>query len=175
MAYRRKSWQEKMADKEGLPKILKLESSFPCYRAVAKLGAKVGDDCVIVNHSEVAEIMRAVPRGKLITIYEVCRLIAQKHGVQACCTLTTGIAIMTTANTVEEMIAEGKPNDTPYWRTLKAEGFLNEKFPGGIERHKELLEAEGFEVAQKGKRYHVPDFSKYLMYGESIFGENTAL
>jgi len=48
-------------------------------------------------------------------------------GIQACCTLTSGIAIMTTANAVEEMKKEGKPNDTPYWRTLKAEGFLNEK------------------------------------------------
>jgi len=48
-------------------------------------------------------------------------------GIQTCCTLTSGIAIMTTANAVEEMKKEGKPNDTPYWRTLKAEGFLNEK------------------------------------------------
>ena len=46
---------------------------------------------------------------------------------------------------------------------LKAEGFLNEKYPGGIERHKELLEAEGYEVAKKGKRYFVPDYGKYLI------------
>ena len=47
-------------------------------------------------------------------------------------------------------------------KTLKAEGFLNEKYPGGIERHKELLETEGFKVVRKGKRYLVPGFGKYL-------------
>ena len=32
---------------------------------------------------------------------------------------------------------------TPYWRTLKANGELNEKYPGGIEKQKELFEREG--------------------------------
>jgi len=31
MVYQEKSWQEKMADKKGLPKVLKLEKGFPCY------------------------------------------------------------------------------------------------------------------------------------------------
>ena len=33
--------------------------------------------------------------------------------------------------------------DTPYWRTLKAGGELNEKYPGGIPAQRALLEAEG--------------------------------
>jgi hypothetical protein len=40
MGYKRKSWQEKLADKKGLSKILKLEKSFPCYNAVHKMGAE---------------------------------------------------------------------------------------------------------------------------------------
>jgi len=31
MAYRRKAWQEKLQDKQDLPKILGLQMSFPCY------------------------------------------------------------------------------------------------------------------------------------------------
>jgi len=165
MACKRKTWQEKMAAKPGLPKILELQESFPCYKAVAKMGARPGDSCVLVNHSEVEEIMRQVPRGRLMTIYEICRELARKHGARACCTLTTGIGIMTVANAAEEMKREGRANDTPYWRTLKADGFLNEKYPGGAEGQKALLEAEGFRVVARGKRFAVQDYRDYLQTG----------
>lgn len=32
-------------------------------------------------------------------------------------------------------------DETPYWRTLKANGELNAKYPGGVEAQKEKLEA----------------------------------
>ena len=121
MPYRRKSWQEKLADKKGLPKILKLEERFPCYNAVHKMGAEVGDEVVLVNPSEVVEVMRKIPEGKVITIVEICKQIAKDHGVQACCSLTTGIFIMTAANATEEAAKEGKYLNIPYWRTLKAD------------------------------------------------------
>ena len=44
MVYKKKSWQEKLADKNNLPKVLKLQRKFPCYNAVHKMGADVGDD-----------------------------------------------------------------------------------------------------------------------------------
>jgi len=51
---------------------------------------------------------------------------------------------------------------TPWWRTLKAGRVLNEKYPGGPERQRELLEGEGHAVAAKGKKYVVADYEKYL-------------
>jgi prolipoprotein diacylglyceryltransferase len=39
---------------------------------------------------------------------------------------------MTAANAAEEAAKAGKGLDVPYWRTLKAGGFLNEKYPGGV-------------------------------------------
>jgi len=69
---------------------------------------------------------------------------------------------MTAANAVEEARQEGRELDIPYWRTLKADGYLNEKFPGGLEGHKALLEGEGFTVVQKGKRYFVPAYQDFL-------------
>ncbi|MEO0084446.1 MAG: hypothetical protein ABIJ94_01800 [candidate division WOR-3 bacterium] len=51
----------------------------------------------------------------------------------------------------------------PYWRTLKAEGFLNEKYPGGLESHKKLLENEGHKIISKGKKYQMVDFEKSLI------------
>jgi alkylated DNA nucleotide flippase Atl1 len=159
----KKTWQEKLEDKPSFPKVLKLEKKFPCYNAVHKMGAEVGDDIVLVNPSEVVEIMKQVPKGKLITIVEICKKIAKQHSVPACCTLTTGIFIMTAANATEEASREGKALDIPYWRTLKADGFLNEKYPGRQEAHKGLLERENFRVIARGKKYKVVDYEKYLM------------
>jgi alkylated DNA nucleotide flippase Atl1 len=159
----RKTWQEKLKDKPSLPKVLRLEKDFPCYKAVHKMGAEVGDETVLVNPSEVVAIMKQVPKGRLITIVEVCKQIAMNHDVKACCSLTTGIFIMTAANATEELSKEGKSLDIPYWRTLKTDGYLNEKFPGGQEAHKRLLEGENFSVIARGKRYKVVNYEKYLM------------
>ncbi len=161
MGYKRKSWQEKLADKNNLPKILKLQKNFPCYNAVHKMGAQVGDAVVLVNPSEVVSLMKQVPKGTLITLVDICKILAKKHGVDACCSLTAGIFVMTAANAAEEATFQGKPLGIPYWRTLKADGSLNEKYPGGALAQKKLLEAEGFTILKKGKRYVVEDFENY--------------
>ena len=158
----KKTWQQKLEDKASLPKVLKLEKGFPCYNAVHKMGTEAGDDVVLVNPSEVVEIMKQVPSGKLITIVEICKKIAKQHVVKGCCSLTTGIFIMTAANAAEAA-RDGKSLDVPYWRTLKSGGFLSPKFPGGQEAHKRLLEQEGYNVVQKGKNLLVQDFHKYLV------------
>ncbi len=70
---------------------------------------------------------------------------------------------MTAANAAEEY-AKGNQNlNIPYWRTLKAGGFLNEKYPGGAEAHKRLLEKEGFKISQKGKKFVVSDWQKHVV------------
>ena len=162
MGNRKKSWQEKLADKKGYPKTLKLEKRFPCYNAVHKMGAEAGDKVVLVNPSEVVEVMKRVQKGKLTTIVEICKKIAKKHRVKGCCSLTTGIFIMTAANATEEADKQGKSLNIPYWRTLKADGFLNEKYPGGAEAQKILLENEGFTVVQKGRKYRVQNYQDFL-------------
>ena len=53
----------------------------------------------------------------------------------------------------------------PYWRTLKTGGELNEKYPGGTEAQKALLEAEGHTVLSRGRkhlRYYVQDYERAL-------------
>jgi alkylated DNA nucleotide flippase Atl1 len=162
MGYKKKSWQEKLADKNNLPKVLKLQKKFPCYNATHRMGADVGDDVVLVNPSEIVELMEKVPKGKLVTIAEICKIIAKKHHVKACCSLTTGIFIMTAANATEETVRDRKPLRIPYWRTLKADGFLNEKYPGGVLTQKKLLEQEGFTILKKGKKLMVKDYEKYI-------------
>jgi hypothetical protein len=128
------------------------------------MGAEAGDRVVLANPSEIVGEMKQVPNGRLTTIVEICKKIAEKHNTEACCSLTTGIFIMTAAKATEEAAREGKSLDIPYWRTLKAGGFLNEKYPGGVEAHKRLLEEEGFKVIQKGRKFFVSDYEKFLAH-----------
>ncbi|HML47459.1 MAG TPA: MGMT family protein, partial [Clostridia bacterium] len=54
---------------------------------------------------------------------------------------------------------------TPYWRTLKAEGELNPKYPGGVEAQRAKLEAEGHTVVRRGRsreRYYVLNVQDHL-------------
>ncbi|MCR4428494.1 MAG: MGMT family protein [Caldiserica bacterium] len=162
----KKTWKQKIEEKKDFPKVLTLGENFPCFKAAHQMGASAGDQIVLVNPSEITPLMAIVPAGKLITIREICKKIAIDHKVKACCPLTTGIFIMAIANAVEEEIAQGSDSalaKIPYWRTLKGDGFLNEKYPGGVENQKKLLEGEGFKILPRGRKYQVSDFEKYLI------------
>jgi hypothetical protein len=153
----KKSWREKLDDSKDLPRIEKI---------TGKLSRRWGKGTfVIPAPSEVDEIMKKVPRGKLITINEIRSKLAQKHGTDIACPITTGIFAWIAANAAAEDEAEGRKEFTPYWRTLKTGGELNEKYPGGVQRQTQLLESEGFEVAQKGKKTVVLEYEKHIMRG----------
>ena len=76
-----------------------------------------------------------------------------------------GIFVAIAARAAGEMEAEGKPDVTPYWRTVKEGGKLNEKYPGGVAGQSARLEAEGLVVEPgRGKQPpHVRDYEKYLV------------
>jgi hypothetical protein len=153
----KKTWKEKLEDNKNMPKTLEFDPKFPCGKALQKLGAKPGDSVVLAPPIEVNEIMKKVPKYQLITLNDICRRLAIKHNTDYCCTLTTGIFVMTVANAAEET-----KSDLPYWRTIKNTGELNQKYPGGVEKQKQLLENEGHKIIKKGKKFYVSDFEDKL-------------
>lgn len=48
----------------------------------------------------------------------------------------------------EERRVLGKKRVTPYWRIIRGDGKLMEKFPGGRSRQARLLRAEGHRVVK---------------------------
>jgi alkylated DNA nucleotide flippase Atl1 len=144
----KKSWSEKLADDKDLPKVEVIPD-----RMAAKWGAGT---LVIPAPREVDQMMRAVPKGRVTTINQIRSALARKHGATIGCPLTTGIFAWIAANAAEEL-ATSRPNAriTPYWRTLKTGGLLNEKYPGGANRQKQLLKAEGHRIVKKGKHLMV--------------------
>ena len=150
----RKSWQEKLADSKGLPKIGEVMGPMTKRWGTGSM--------VIPAPKEVDAIMRMVPKGRLTTINEIRAALARKHGVNIGCPITTGIFAWIAAHAAEEAAVEGKKRITPYWRTLKSGGQLNEKYPGGIPALRKRLEAEGHTIFQKGKRFWAADFGNVL-------------
>jgi len=117
---------------------------------------------VIPAPIEVDGIMNKISAGKLVTINEIRVALAKKHKATIGCPMTTGIFAWIAANAAEEQKQHGEKEITPYWRTLKTGGFLNEKYPGGATTQKELLGQEGHTVIQKGKKYFVLNYEKSL-------------
>ncbi len=157
MAKLRKTWQEKLADDKDLPRIVEI---------TGKMSKRWGTGSVCIPAPrEVDEIMKKVPEGKVTTISEIRAILAQKHGATIGCPLTTGIFAWIAANAAEEAAAEGKANITPYWRTLKSKGELNEKYPGGVEVQAAHLREEGHTIEPgKGKKPpKVKDFERALV------------
>lgn len=151
----KKSWCEKLKDGKDLPKVEEITD---------KMSKRWGTGTVVIPAPmEVDEIMRNVPKGKLTTINEIRATLAKKHKATIGCPITTGIFAWVAANAAEEQKQKGEKNTTPYWRTLKTGGVINEKYPGGVEKQKKLLEKEGHKVIPKGKNYIVVDYEKSLM------------
>ncbi len=152
----KKTWREKLADDKDLPKVVKLDAT-----AAARWG---GRTLAIPAPREVDALMRRVPRGSVTTINELRAAVARQHHAAAGCPITTGIFSWIAAQAAAEAAVAGETNITPYWRTLKLQGELNPKYPGGIPALTARLEAEGHRVVQKGKRWFVADHDKVMAH-----------
>jgi alkylated DNA nucleotide flippase Atl1 len=154
MAYHKKTWREKFEDDKGCPKVV-------------ALGAETrrrwgGGTCVIATPRLVDALMKKVPRGRVTTINEIRAALARDHGAEIACPITTGIFASIAAQVAEEDKAKRKKGATPYWRTLKAGGEINPKYPGGVEAQKKLLEAEGHRIASRGRKTIVKDWDRKI-------------
>lgn len=117
---------------------------------------------VIASPLEYDELMRIVPKGKLVTVEELQTALAKKHKVDYSSPQAARLYIKMVAQASVEQMVLGSKNATPYWRTLKKNGELNESYPGGIETQRLQLELEGHTVILKGKRYFVQDYQQQL-------------
>jgi len=154
MIRQKKSWEEKLADDKGFPKVCKIDHT--------KSKRWRTGTFVIPAPMEVDELMRRVPKGKPTTIDELRKVIARKHHATIACPITTGIFAWIAAHAAAEAAAKGKKRITPFWRTLKSKGELNPKYPGGITELTRKLSGEGHHVIQKGKRVFVENFEANL-------------
>jgi len=113
---------------------------------------------------DVDALIRRVRKGKLVTVTQIMKRLAKDFHADLTCPMTTGIFIRIAAEAAEEDLSKGKKQITPYWRVLKVNGSLNEKFPGGTKAQAARLKKEGHKILPgKGKNPpKVMDFEKSL-------------
>lgn len=150
----KKDFNAMLNDSKDMPKIQIITDE----KSILKYG---GDRMYFAPPMDYDRVMRLVPFGKLLTVGAIREYFARQSGADFTEPITAGIFVSIAA------WASFQRTDrrTPYWRTLKAGGELNAKFPGGIEAQKELLEKEGHTVIQRGRtniRYYVRDYEKAL-------------
>ena len=113
---------------------------------------------------DVDALMRKIERGKLATVAQIRERLARDCGADFACPMTAGIFMRIAAEAAEEDLRSGRKDITPYWRVLRPDGTLNEKFPGGVAAQATRLREEGHTIeAGKGTKPHrVVDFEKHL-------------
>ena len=145
----KKSWTYKLLSKKDLPKIVDLP---------VKLARKYGEGTMYIpSPLEIHSIVKQIRENELVTTSWIRNFLSSLHNTTITCPLTTGIFINIVANASEE----DKKYSVPYWRVLKSNGELNNKYPGGVESHKTLLEKDGYMVYVKGKTYRVKEYELF--------------
>ena len=137
----KKDFNAMLHDNKDMPKFQKITD----LKSIKKYG---GDRMYFAPPIDYDKIMKRIPHGKVITVGKIREYFAKKNGADFTEPITAGIFVSIAAWASYQREEE----NTPYWRTLKANGELNEKYPGGIEAQKEMLEREGHTIIQKGRR-----------------------
>ncbi|WP_028042522.1 MGMT family protein [Candidatus Stoquefichus massiliensis] len=108
------------------------------------------------------KIMKQIPFGKVTTVGEIREYFAKLNNADFTEPITAGIFV-----SIAAWASYQRTEDiTPYWRTLKANGELNPKYPGGVDAQKKILEEEGHTIIQKGRKnikYYVKDYEQFLL------------
>ena len=155
MAYEnKKDFNAMLHDSKDMPKTQIITDE----KSIAKYG---GNRMYFAQPVDYDRIMRRVPQGRLTTVGAIREYFARENGADFTEPITAGIFVSIAA----WASAQRSGDETPWWRTLKANGELNPKYPGGIQAQREKLEAEGHEIVQRGRkdiRFYVKDYEEYL-------------
>lgn len=131
-----------------------------------KMAKRLGRGTMLIPRPlDVDALIRRVGKGKLVTVSLIRARLARDNDVDVACPLTTGIFIRIAAEAAQEDARNGRKRITPYWRVVKEDGSLYDKFPGGASAQARRLRQEGHTI-QPGKGRHPPrvkDFDKHIV------------
>ena len=150
----KKDFNAMLHDSKDMPKFQIITDK----KSIEKYG---GNNMYFAPPIDYDKVMKKIPYGKVITIGKIREYFAQQNGADFTEPITAGIFVSIAAWASYQRAED----ETPYWRTLKANGELNPKYPGGIKKKKEKLEAEGHTFIEKGRKnikYYVKDYESVL-------------
>ena len=111
----------------------------------AKAARLKGRTMLIPSPRQIEEAIGRIPEGSSKSMRDLRTEVARASGAEIACPMVSGIFWRLVAEAAEEDRAEGVERITPWWRVTK-DGKPNPKLPGGEERHRALLSAEGVQI-----------------------------
>ncbi|MEZ4813332.1 MAG: MGMT family protein [Caldisericia bacterium] len=121
---------------------------------------------LIPTPMDVAETMRIPKKGELLSVNQIRDHLAKKFGADWTCPMCTGIFMNIVAGASEENKAIGE-EVFPWWRCVKKDGLLSDKYPGAPDYQKELLEEEGHTIwtgkSKRSTKLRVKDYEDSLI------------
>ena len=122
----KKDFNAMLHDNKDMPKFQVITDQ----KSIEKYG---GNNMYFAPPIDYDKVMKKIPYGKVITIGKIREFFAKENDADFTEPITAGIFVSIAAWASYQRTED----KTPYWRTLKANGELNSKYPGGIEVQKE--------------------------------------
>lgn len=119
---------------------------------------------LIPKATDIERIINCTEKGQLLTNNLIRELLAKEKNVRLTAAIPTGVCLKYIALAAEEE-RKMKDNITPYWRVLRPDGTLNQKFPMSLENQIKILESEGhiIEYVKRKKLPKVVNFEDSLL------------
>lgn len=132
---KRKSWREKLERPQE-----------------RKIIATPKGRMLIPKPTDINEVVKVIEKGKLVTDAQIREYLAKKYGADYTCPMTAGIFLRIVSEAAEEDLKKGVKEIAPYWRVVRKDGSLIDKFPGGVEAQATRLEEEGHTIIWVGRK-----------------------
>ena len=104
-----------------------------------------GRTMVVPSPLEVQSAIASIPEGQSRTILDLRAALAEAAGAEVACPRATSIGWFLVAEAAEEERRAGVASVAPWWRVTR-DRKPDPRLPGGAERHRALLGAEGVEI-----------------------------
>jgi alkylated DNA nucleotide flippase Atl1 len=97
----------------------------------------------------VGEVVAAIPRGRVMTIGQLRRALAERFEADATCPLMTGMFATILAGAVVEDLGQRRKPRWPIWRLVRDDGTLHPKWPLDALYRAAMLRQEGVRLTRR--------------------------
>ena len=105
-----------------------------------------GGRLLIPRPLDIDAAVRRIGEGRLATVNQIRDRLAHDFDADSTCPMCTGMFLRFVAEVAEDDLAQGQAEAAPYWRVVREDGSLMEKFPGFPEAQAARLRAEGHAI-----------------------------
>jgi len=105
----------------------------------------------------VGEVVAAIPRGRVMTIGQLRRALAERFKADSTCPLMTGIFATILAGAVVEDLSQRRKPRWPVWRLVRDDGTLHPKWPLDPLYRATLLRQEGVRLTRRNGHWAALD------------------